>query len=144
MSRNHAALLVELGGELNALLVASRLVMGASAAQFHAGLQPAAYQIAVILSSRGPTKAGRLVELLGMDKSAVSRLAKSLCANGLADVSADPEDGRANIYRLTVEGEKKVQASNTVKSDAFFSRLDGWSNTELLQFITSLRRFNQR
>lgn len=143
MKQNHSELLVALGCELNALLVAFRTVMATSAARFHPDLQPAAYQIAVTLSSRGPAKAGRLAEQLGMDKSAVSRLAKSLCDKGLTTASADPDDGRGIVYSLTDDGVESVHAANAIKSDAYLSRIDGWSNAELGQFIGFLRKFNQ-
>lgn len=143
MSKTHTELATELGTELNALLVASRTIMAASAARFHPDLQPAAYQLATVLASQGSTKAGRVAELLSMDKSAVSRLAKSLCDKGLAHASTDPDDGRAILYNLTDAGRNGIQAANAGKSDAFFSRLDGWTNTELTLFIGLLGKFNR-
>jgi DNA-binding MarR family transcriptional regulator len=143
MRKDHKELLTELGAELSALLVASRAVMTASAKRFHPTLQPAAYQLAIALSVHGSLKSGQLAELLDMDKSAISRLAKSLCENGLAQQRIDPEDGRGIVYDLTDEGWSRIQASRAVKSDAFFSRMETWTDTELLQFITLLRKFNQ-
>ena len=143
MSKRRAELATELGSELNALLVASRTVTAASAARFHPDLQPAAYQLAAMLAGQGSTKAGRLAERLAMDKSAVSRLAKSLCDNGLAHASTDPDDGRSIVYSLTDAGRNGIQAANAVKSDAFFSRTDGWSDAELTLFIGLLRKFNR-
>jgi DNA-binding MarR family transcriptional regulator len=143
MSRTRAELATELGGEMNALLAASRAVMAASAARFHPDLQPAAYQLAAMLAGLGSTKAGRLAERLGMDKSAVSRLAKSLCDKGLARASTDPDDRRATVYSLTERGHEAMSAANAVKSDAFFLRVDGWSDAELTLFVGLLRKFNQ-
>ncbi|MBC9208960.1 winged helix-turn-helix transcriptional regulator [Roseomonas aerophila] len=143
MSTTRTELATELGSELNALLVASRTVMAASAARFHPDLQPAAYQLAAMLASQGPTKAGGLADRLGMDKSAVSRLAKSLCDNGLAQASTDSDDGRAIVYSLTDAGHNGIQATNAVKSDAFFSRVEGWSDAEFTLFIGLLRKFNR-
>ncbi|WP_034160992.1 MarR family winged helix-turn-helix transcriptional regulator [Sphingomonas sp. ERG5] len=143
MDPNRSDVIAALGGELNALLAAFRAIMAGSAAQFHADLQPAAYQIAVTLAARGASKAGTLAEKLGMDKSAVSRLAKSLCGAGLAAASPDPEDGRGVLYSLTDEGADRVRVANLVKSDAYFARIEGWSDEELSQFVISLRKFNQ-
>jgi DNA-binding MarR family transcriptional regulator len=143
MNKVRTELATELGSELNALLVASRAVMAASSARFHPDLQPAAYQLAVMLAGHGPTKAGHLAERLGMDKSAVSRLAKALCDTGLAQASTDPDDRRATVYSLTDAGRDGVQAANAVKSDAFFSRVDRWGNAELTLFISLLRKFNR-
>lgn len=142
MDRNNSELMVALGAELNALMVAFRSVMATSAARFHPDLQPAAFQIAMTLSSRG-AKAGRLAEQLGMDKSAVSRLVKSLCDKGLAVASADPDDGRGIVYSLTKEGFARLGAANDIKSHAYFSRIEGWSDGELAEFTALLRKFNQ-
>jgi DNA-binding MarR family transcriptional regulator len=143
MGATRTELETELGRELNALLVASRSVMAASAARFHPDLQPAAYQLAAMLAVQGPTKAGRLADRLGMDKSAVSRLAKTLCDKGLARSSTDPDDGRAIVYGLTDQGRAAMQAASAVKSGAFLSRVDGWSDADLTSFIGLLKTFNR-
>ena len=143
MSKTHTELVTELGRELNALLVASRTVIAASAARFRPDLQPAAYQLAAMLAGQGATKAGRLADRLGMDKSAVSRLAKTLCDNGLAQASADPDDGRAIVYSPTDAGREGIPAAGAGKSDAFLSRVAGWENEELTLFIGLLRKFNR-
>lgn len=143
MSARYEELASELGVELSILLAAGRAVMTGSAALFHPNLQPAAYQLAATLSGHGPAKAGRLAELLGMDKSAVSRLAKSLCDHGLAKASADPDDGRGIVYSLTESGHERVRTANVAKSGSFFSRLEGWGEAELAQFIGLLRKFNR-
>ena len=143
MDKSHPELLVDLGSQLNALLAASRAVVAASSAHFHPTVQPAAYQVAVALMAHGPAKAGDLARLLDMDKSAISRLGKSLCSIGLAETTEDPHDGRGIVYGLTAEGIKRVYASNATKSVAFFSRLEGWSDDELIQFTTLLRKFNR-
>jgi DNA-binding MarR family transcriptional regulator len=136
--------LKELGLELNALLAASRAITTASAERFHPKLQPAAYQIAMILSARGSAKGSQLSELLDMDKSAVSRLLKSLCDLGLTESATDPNDRRSTIYRLTVDGISRVEASIELKAGAFYSRTDGWSDSELTQFKGLLRKFNRQ
>lgn len=142
MKKGHLKLAIEVGTEINALLVASRTVIAASAQMFHPSVQIAAYQLAVMLSSRGPTKPRELAALLDMDKSAISRLGKSLCDHGLAQMSVDPNDGRGAIYFLTELGQKRVEDASSVKLDAFFKRLHGWSGDDLREFGRLLRSFN--
>lgn len=144
MEKARAEHLRELGLELNALLAASRAHTAASAERFHPKLQPAAYQIATILSARGSATGRQLSEQLDMDKSAVSRLLKSLCDLGLTESVTDPDDRRSTIYRLTQEGRLRLEASIEVKAGAFHSRTDGWSESELIQFTGLLRKFNRR
>lgn len=143
MDYDRSDIMMTLGGELNALMASFRTVVANSAEHFHADLQPAAYQIAVMLSLSGPSKAGSLAKKLGMDKSAVSRLVKSLCGTGLATASSDPEDGRGIVYSLTDQGDDRVRAANVIKSDAYFSRIKGWSVDEMAQFAHLLKKFNK-
>ncbi|OCJ62958.1 hypothetical protein A6U97_15860 [Agrobacterium tumefaciens] len=143
MEKTRVEHLRELGLQLNALLAASRAVTAASAARFHPKLQPAAFQIATILSARGSATGRQLSEQLDMDKSAVSRLLKSLCDLGLTESATDPDDRRSAIYRLTQEGRLRLEASTEVKVGAFQSRTDGWSEAELIQFTGLLRKFNR-
>ncbi|WP_332302800.1 MarR family winged helix-turn-helix transcriptional regulator [Rhizobium sp. GR12] len=133
-----------LGVELNALFAASRAITAASAELFHPKLQPAAYQIATILSARGSATGREVSEQLDMDKSAVSRLLKSLCDLGLTESATDPNDRRSAIYQLTKEGRLRLEASIEVKAGAFYSRTDGWSDAELVQFKELLRKFNRQ
>lgn len=140
--KDRTDLILPLGAEINALLAAFRRLMTDSATCFHPDLQPATYQIAVMLSARGPSKAGRIAEQLGMDKSSVSRLVKTLCDHGLAFAAADLGDGRAKVYHLTAAGAEGVRQANAVKSEAFYARLEGWSDDELAEFTRLLRRFN--
>ncbi|MFK4771665.1 MarR family winged helix-turn-helix transcriptional regulator [Rhizobium sp. ZW T2_16] len=143
MKKTRIEHLRELGLELNALLAASRAITAASAERFHPKLQPAAFQIATILSARGSATGRQLSEQLYMDKSAVSRLLKSLCDLGLTESVTDPDDRRSTIYRLTQEGRSRLEASITVKVGAFHARTDGWSEAELIQFTGLLRKFNR-
>ncbi|MGF9567697.1 winged helix DNA-binding protein [Neorhizobium sp. BT27B] len=143
MEKERSEHLRKLGLELNALLAASRALTAASAERFHPKLQPAAYQIATILSARGSATGRQLSEQLDMDKSAVSRLLKSLCDLELTESASDPDDRRSAIYRLTQEGRLRLEASIEVKAGAFHSRTDGWSEAELIQFTGLLRKFNR-
>lgn len=143
MEKARAEHLRELGLELNALLAASRALTAASAERFHPKLQPAAFQIATILSARDSATGRQLSEQLDMDKSAVSRLLKSLCDLGLSESATGPDDRRSTIYRLTQEGRLRLDTSIEVKAGAFHSRTDGWSEAELIQFTGLLRKFNR-
>ena len=73
MSKTHTELVTELGRELNALLVASRTVIAASAARFRPDLQPAAYQLAAMLAGQGATKAGRLADRLDCGRARIKQ-----------------------------------------------------------------------
>jgi len=70
-------------------------------------------------------------------------LLKSLCDLGLAEPVTDPGDLRSTIYRLTKEGRSRIEASIEVKTGAFYSRTEGWSDADLNQFTELLRKFNR-
>ncbi|MCC5083034.1 MarR family winged helix-turn-helix transcriptional regulator [Xanthomonas campestris] len=131
----------QIGEELNVLLATSRAVMAASSAAFDPDMQPAAYRVAVVISLQGSASASQLVQRLEMDKSAISRLTKSLCDRGLVTSSADPLDGRGTLYALTPEGAARVASAAAVKATAFYSRLEGWREEELALFSGLLRKF---
>ncbi len=116
--------------------------MSAASACFAPQLQPAAYQLAVLLAAQGTSKAGQLADSLGMDKSAISRLGRSLCEAGLASARSDPDDKRSTLYSLTEEGRARMKASDALKARAFFSRFEGWDGAELHRFHTLLHKFN--
>lgn len=140
LSREDLAL--ALGGQISALLVSSRAVLVESAQRFDPDLQPAAFQIAQWLALHGPSKASGLAEALGMDKSAISRLAKSLAELGLVQAQPDPQDGRGVILALTPRGREQVAVASHAKTAAFLARLANWDDEDLATFAGLLARFN--
>nr|WP_286195071.1 MarR family transcriptional regulator [Agrobacterium sp. Ap1] len=125
------------------MVTGHRALITACAAEFHPDLQPAAYQIALTIDRHGGCKTGELASILDMDKSAVSRLTKSLSENGLVTSRTDPSDGRGTIFELSRQGRQNLERSNTIKGEAFFARLADWSAQEMTHFSTLLEKFNR-
>jgi DNA-binding MarR family transcriptional regulator len=69
-----------------------------------------------------------LARRLGLDKSTLSRTVDGLVRDGLADRSADPDDRRAAVVRLTEQGRDILAGIHTT--------WDGWS-ADLFQRIPS-------
>ena len=133
-----------MGAQINDLLVSSRAVLAQSAHRFDADLQPAAFQIAQWLAMHGPANASRVADALGMDKSAISRLAKSLSALRILRSAPDPDDKRGVIHEITPQGRERVAVANQAKTTAFLDKLAGWGTDDLAVFTRLLARFNTR
>lgn len=131
-----------IGAEVHTLITAHRALIAACAAEFHPDLQPAAYQIASTIDRHGGCKTGELASILDMDKSAVSRLTKSLSENGLVTARTDPNDGRGTNFELSRQGRENLERSNAIKGEAFFARLSDWSAQEMTQFSRLFQKFN--
>ncbi|WP_146361463.1 MarR family winged helix-turn-helix transcriptional regulator [Arthrobacter yangruifuii] len=79
-----------------------------------------------------------------LNRSTVSRQLRELAALGL--VSAREEDQgqgrRGRILHVTDEGARRLERSLAVHREAVRSRLEGWSEAEVRDFLAALQRFN--
>lgn len=122
-----------MGRQINALLSASRALSERSAAEFHEGLQPAAFHIARWLHAFGPAKPSMIAEAVGMDRSSTSTLLKKMRELDLVTQDPDPRDRRGVIVGLTPAGESRVAATLDSRGIEFFDRLEDWSLGDLRQ-----------
>lgn len=72
------------------------------------GLRATQFSILAALALKGPTPVGELADVLGLERSTLSRSAGLLERNGWID-EAPSEDGRERPLRLTGEGRRKVE-----------------------------------
>ncbi|UOQ94475.1 MarR family transcriptional regulator [Halobacillus shinanisalinarum] len=94
-----------------------------------------------ILSKVEKASPGRLAELQGVHKSAVSNRVKKLTQNGLVKVIDSKEDQRGKTISLTDEGRDVIQQSNELISNHIEDLLhDELKNSEIDEFI---RIFNK-
>ncbi|MDQ7876471.1 MarR family transcriptional regulator [Microbacterium sp. QXD-8] len=131
---------VALGEQVNALLSATRALTERSAAQFHEGLQPAAFHIARWLYAFGPAKPSVIADAVGMDRSSTSTLIGRMRGLGLVDGSPDPDDRRGVIVGLTDAGAVRVAAALADRGVELHERTQDWTTDDLSQLVTLLRR----
>ncbi|MBO1754531.1 MarR family winged helix-turn-helix transcriptional regulator [Allobranchiibius sp. CTAmp26] len=81
---------------------------------------------------------------LQIDKSTASRQISVLEQRGLIERQAAPGERRAQWLRLTAEGDRILQESDTVRIAAINERVADWTDAEVTQFADLLRRFNAR
>lgn len=73
---------------------------------------PEQIQVLKILSTQGPLSNGKLAEIQGVHKSAISTRLKKLEEKGLVSSDKDPNDQRAKIVQLTASGEEVLKKSD--------------------------------
>ena len=103
------------GGSTNAVLVASRALVGIAARSLAAvedTVTLVQYRTLVLLSSRGEMNVGSLADALGLHQSTATRLCDRLVNKGLVERSHPAESRREVFVALTPDGEGLVRAVN--------------------------------
>lgn len=77
----------------------------------------------------------------GLDPSTVSRSVSSLVALDLVRRDADPVDGRASLLALTPRGRQCLDDAERWHSGVVAEVLADWTEAEVQQLVTLLRRF---
>lgn len=108
----------------------------------HPELQPVGYTILTTLTLSGPTHAGALAELLGTDKSIISRQARLLEQLGLLEREPDPADGRATFLKATADAVRRVAEVHAQQRELLYEGLRGWDVNDLEQLSRLLARIN--
>ncbi len=94
------------------LLIRALLVSGTGGAPAEGKIpfNPLYFHMLGMLSENKSMRPSSLAELLNVPRSTLSSASKALQARSLIAESADPEDGRAKVLRLTQDGKKVASA----------------------------------
>ncbi|GKV66091.1 MULTISPECIES: MarR family winged helix-turn-helix transcriptional regulator [unclassified Sporosarcina] len=102
---------------------------------------PEQIQVLKILSAYGNLSSGKLAEIQGVHKSAISTRLKKLADKELVQSEKDPNDQRSNRISLTAKGREVLTTSNEAIYEniesIFKDRID---EQELEQFIETFRK----
>ena len=128
--------------ELGALFASVRDLRRRAAASIHPTLQPAGYGLLRLLVDHGPMRASVIAEMVGVDRSAVSRLLQSLESLGLTERHPDHEDGRAYLVGLSALGEQRMRALRTDHQGILRQALRDWEPADIDRFASLLGQFN--
>ncbi|MDX3000387.1 winged helix DNA-binding protein [Kribbella solani] len=133
--------------ELSALFRRSRSASLRLARRVHPDMDAAGYalisQIELGTGTSGTgTRASDVAQILGLDKSTVSRGITQLENLGLIERVGDPDDGRARLLRLTSTGAERYEAMRTQRQTEFRAILDRWNPTDLADLARLLARLN--
>jgi DNA-binding MarR family transcriptional regulator len=128
--------------EFATMFIGVKRNMRRRATRVHECLQPLGYGILNTLSRLGPTHAGRLAELLEVDKSILSRQAKMLEDLGLLAREQDPEDRRATFFVITPEAEARMTHVRETDQRVLHEGLRDWSLDDLSKLAELLAKLN--
>lgn len=106
----------------------------------HPAVDTAAYPVLFTVAAK-PQRVSALAELVHSDISTVSRQVTTLAAHGLLEKVSDPEDGRAQVVRLSPEGEGLVARIQHTRNEWFARLLADWDQDDAADFAAHLERF---
>ena len=140
-------LVADIEQQLSALFRRSRSASLRLARRVHPDMDAAGYalisQIELGTASGGAgVRASDVAQVLGLDKSTVSRGISQLETLGLVERVGDPDDGRARLLRLTTVGAESYDAMRAQRQTEFRAILDRWNPADLAALGRLLARLN--
>lgn len=112
----------------------------AHAPRVHPEVEAAAYP-ALFNLAEGERRVSALAESIHSDISTTSRQVSTLAGHGLLEKLSDPEDGRAQVVRLTPAGQELVGTIHRQSTQWFQDLLEGWTAQEAQELAAGLEHF---
>jgi DNA-binding MarR family transcriptional regulator len=106
------------------------------------GLERSAYILLSRIRVQGPMSISELSDAFGLDASTLNRQTAAVLRAGLVDRIPDPEGGMARKFRLTEEGERRLDEEREGHVQDLDRIMDGWSPEDVAAFAGYLQRFN--
>ena len=97
--------------------------------------------LAIVEESDGMLSVNALAAAMGMERTAVSRLAASCVSDGLIKRVASQTDGRSITLRLTRGGREVLATSRQQQRRAFEYITRDWDDDERLEFARLLHKY---
>jgi DNA-binding MarR family transcriptional regulator len=101
---------------------------------------------AYILLSRirvvGPMSIRQLSDAFGLDASTLHRQTAAMLGDGLVERIPDPDGGIARKFRITAEGEYRLDHERQSIISGLEKILDAWTPDDVATFAAFLQRFN--
>ncbi|WFR72911.1 MarR family winged helix-turn-helix transcriptional regulator [Prescottella defluvii] len=105
-------------------------------------LDTSAYILLSRLSMEGPMSIGQLSDALGLDTSTLHRQTTAILGSGLVERIPDPDGGMARKFRITPEGQSRLDAERAGSIDALDKVMENWEPDDVATFAAYLERFN--
>lgn len=128
--------------QLSMLWRRARSVSHQLSRQVHPDMEPAAYGLLSVIRREGAIRLTELASSIGVGKPSVSRQIAFLERLGLVAKEPDPLDGRAQMIRLTPEGEEKMHEVQDARREVFRERLGEWPLEELQSLAGYIGKLN--
>lgn len=108
----------------------------------HGRLERSAYTLLSRLRIEGPMSIGQLSDAFGLDPSTLNRQTSAVLRTGLVERIPDPEGGMARKFRITPEGERRLDEAREESVRGLEKVLATWTPEEVATFAAYLKRFN--
>ncbi|GAA3803663.1 MarR family winged helix-turn-helix transcriptional regulator [Streptomyces phyllanthi] len=106
-------------------------------------LERSAYILLSRIRAQGrPMSVSELSEAFGLDASTLRRQTAAALKAGLVEPTLDPEGGMARKFRITEEGERRLDEEREGNVHALAMVMGGWSDEDVTRFADYLQRFN--
>ncbi|MHB9756785.1 MarR family winged helix-turn-helix transcriptional regulator [Streptomyces sp. BYX5S] len=105
-------------------------------------MERSAYILLSRIRVQGPMSIGQLSEALMLDASTLNRQTASAVRAGLLERIPDPDGGMARKFRLTEEGEQRLDHERATHIQELDKVFEDWSADDVETFAQYLQRFN--
>ena len=105
-------------------------------------LDRSAYILLNRIRMEGPMSIGQFSEATGLDVSTLNRQTSGMLRAGLVERIPDPEGGIARKFRISEEGERRLDAERAANIRGLEKVLADWAPEDVATFADYLKRFN--
>ncbi|MEU6036721.1 MarR family transcriptional regulator [Actinomadura sp. NPDC047616] len=124
-------------------MLLSRHSLAARRAQRDSGLlERSAYLLLSRIRMEGPMSIRQLSEAFDLDVSTLNRQTAAMTRAGLVERIPDPDGGMARKFRITPEGERRLDDDRDHIVRSLDKVLADWAPEDLAAFAGYLKRFN--
>lgn len=106
-------------------------------------LDRSAYVLLSRIRMVGPMSISQLTEAFGLDASTLNRQTAAMLRAGVVERIPDPDGGIARKFRITEEGERRLDADRAFNLQGLARVLEHWTPEEVADFAAALERFNR-
>ncbi|MET9348280.1 MarR family winged helix-turn-helix transcriptional regulator [Streptomyces termitum] len=107
------------------------------------GLDRSAYVLLTRIRMDGPMSIGQLTDAFGLDASTLNRQTAAMVRAGVVERIPDPDGGIARKFRITGEGERRLEADRAFNIGGLERILEHWPAEDVTRFADFLERFNR-
>lgn len=130
--------------EFETLLLARHSLLHAPRSRAAGGnLDRSAYLLLTRIRMDGPMSISQLSDAFGLDASTLNRQTAAMLRAGVVERIPDPAGGIARKFRITEEGERRLDADRSYNVQGLERVLADWTPREVADFAAVLERFNR-
>lgn len=139
----HAEAILAVEDRMAALSRRLQVLVKNAATAIDPSLPPAGFRLLRIIERCGSVQSSVAADMLGVDRSMISRQVRQLEELGLVETRSDPVDGRVRFLTLTDEGTRRMLEVNPTSRTIMYPLLTRWSVDELESFSAQLVRLTE-